>query len=160
MASGLPIARFFPANNEPPTSNAATADLRNNHPILAFVDSANQIAIFTGYMPAAYGSGGVTIKLGFSAVATTGDVDWLIQWERIGTTLDIDADNFATGVSVIDTAVPGTSGVLAQISFSFSNTQIGGTSAGELFRLKVTNDAATDTRAGNVELHYLVLTET
>lgn len=160
MASGDVLCQFFPASNEPPASNYATLDMRNLHPVLDFDDATNESAVFTGVLPANYGGGGLTVRWGYSmSSATSGDVDWDIQIERIGDQqLDVDADSFDTANSLDNTTVPGTSGNVDVLSLGLSN--IDSLAAGEQFRLKITRDAASDTASGDAELHWVEVRET
>lgn len=154
MASGDTLA-FWPAiSSEAPSSNFALLGTRNLHPILKFDASTNWSAIFRGKMPQHYAGGGVDVYLVFTmATAITGDVDWDIAFELIGTSLDIDADSFAAVNSVDNTTVPGTSGVPGEVSRSFTDgADMDSVVAGAMYRVKVTRDAASDTAAGNAEL--------
>ena len=160
MASGDTLIIFTALHNEPPASNYATLDLRNQHPILNFDDTTSESAVFTGIMPSHYAGGGVEVKIHWSAVATSGDVDWDAAFERIGDQqLDVDADDFAAVNSADDNAVPGTSGLVDIVSISFSDGEdMDSVAAGELFRIKITRDVA-DTASGDVELHAVEIIE-
>lgn len=163
MASGNSLCSFFPADNEPPAANYATLDTRNNHNVLDFDGSTNESAVFTGVMPQHYAGGGVTVYIHYSMTsATTDDVDWDVAFERIGDQqLDIDADSFAAVQSVDGTVVPGTSGFVDVVSIPFTNgAQMDSVVAGELFRLKITRDAVSDTDATDAELHTVEIRET
>ena len=164
MASGDTLIIFTPLANEPPTSNYATLDTRNNHPCLDFDASTNESAIFSGIMPQSYaGTTGITVYLHYAmSTATSGDIDWDIALERIGDQqLDIDADSFAAVNSVDNTTVPGTSGNVDIVSIAFTDgADMDSVAAGEAFRLKVTRDAANDTAAGDAELFKVEIRET
>ena len=112
MASGDTLLIFGAFGNQPPSTNFATLDTRNNHVILDFDDTTNEDAIFASVMPQNYASGGVTVYIHYSMTsAVTGDVDWDVSFERVGDQqLDIDSDSFAAVNSVDNTTVPGTSG--------------------------------------------------
>ena len=47
MASGDTLVVLTPLGNEPPVSNPATFDFRNNHPVLDFDDATNESAVFS-----------------------------------------------------------------------------------------------------------------
>lgn len=161
MASGDTLL-IIPASALDPGSTT-TLDTRNNHPVIDFDAATNENAVFTAVMPQHYGGGGVTVYLHFSmATATTGDIDWDVEFERIGDQqLDIDADSFAAPNSVDNTAVPATSGLVDVVSVAFTDgADMDSVAAGELFRLRVTRDAASDTAAGDAELHAVELRET
>jgi len=58
MASGNTLCTFLPTDNEPPSSNYATLDTRNAHPVLDFDDTIQEAAQFTGILPRNYRGGG------------------------------------------------------------------------------------------------------
>ncbi len=162
MASGDTLALFFPADNEPPSSNFATFDLRNAHPVLDFDGATNESAVFSHVMPQHYGGGGVTVYLHYSmATETSNDIDWDVAFERVGDQqLDVDADSFAAVNSVDNTTVPGTSGNVDVVNVAFTDgADMDSVAVGDLFRLKVTRDAASDTSTGDAELHAVEIRE-
>jgi len=163
MASGDTLAVFTPHHNEPPATAFATLDTRNAHPVLDFDDATNEDAVFSMVMPQHYGGGGVTVFIGYSMTsAESGDVDIDVAFERIGDQqLDVDADSFAAVNSVDNTTVPATSGLVDVVSVAFTDgADMDSVAAGELFRLKVTRDAVSDTAAGDMELHFVEIRET
>lgn len=163
MASGDTLAVFLPQSNEPPSANFATLDLRNGHPVLDFDGAANELAIFSGVMPQHYGGGGVTVLLHYAmSSAESGDIDWDVEFERIGDQQqDIDTDSFATANSVDNTTVPATSGLVDVVSVAFTDgADMDSVAAGELFRLRVTRDAVSDTASGDAELLAVEIRET
>jgi hypothetical protein len=163
MASGDTLLVFTPLHNEPPSSNPATLDTRNLHPVLDFDASTNESAVFSGIMPRHYDGSGVTVYLHYAmSSAESGDVDWDVAFERIGDQqLDIDSDSFASAQSVDDTTVPATSGNVDIVSVAFTDgAQMDSVAVGEGFRLKVTRDASSDTAAGDAELLFVEIKET
>ena len=163
MASNNTLIVFKPYDNEPPVSNYATLDLRNNHPVLDFDDSTNETAIFTGLMPRIYNSGGITVYIHFSMTsAITGLVDWDISFEGIGSEgQDLDSDGFAAIVSVNSNAVSATTGNVVIVNLSFtSGAQMDNINVGDTFRLKITRDAVSDTAVGDAELVAIEIKET
>jgi len=146
---------FRPVDNEPPTSNYATLDTRNNRPVLDFDTTTQEAAIFTGVMPNGYAGGGLTVTI-FCALtsATSGTVGWDVAFERTqASTDDIDSDSFATAQTVTAVTVPGTSGHVLAMSVNVANgADMDSIAAGELFRLRVRRDVATDTATGDAEL--------
>jgi len=163
MASGDTLLILTPLANEPPASNYATLDVRNAHPALDFDATTNESAVFTGIMPRNYAGGGVTVYLHYAMTsATSGDIDWDVEFERIGEgVLDIDADSFASAQSVDNTTVPGTSGNVDIVAVAFTDgAQMDSVAVGELFRLRVTRDAASDTATGDAELLGIEIIET
>lgn len=163
MASGDTLAVFTPLHNEPPSSNFATLDTRNLHPVLDFDAAVNEDAVFTAIMPRHYGGGGVTVYLHYSMTSSvSGNVDLDVAFERIGDQQqDIDADGFAAVNSVDNTTVPGTSGNVDIVNVTFTNgADMDSVAVGESFRLKVTRDAANDTATGDLELVAVEIKET
>jgi hypothetical protein len=163
MASGDTLLIFTPLHNEPPASNFATLDVRNQHPVLDFDAATNESTIFSAVMPRNYGGGGITVYLHYAMTsATSGDVDWDAAFERIGDgQQDIDSDGFAATKSADNNTVPGTCGHVDIVNIAFSNgAEIDSIAVGEAFRLKITRDAVSDTAAGDAELLFVELKET
>ena len=164
MASGDTLLIFTPLHNEPPSSNPATLDMRNQHPVLDFDAGTNESAVFSAVMPRNYaGTTGVTVYLHYAmSSATSGDVDWDVAFERIGDQQqDIDSDSFAAVNSVDNTTVPGTSGLVDIVNVTFTDgADMDSVAVGESFRLKVTRDAASDTATGDAELVKVEIKET
>lgn len=155
MASGDTLLIFTAANNVPPAATPATVDTRNGHLLLDFDPTTNETAVFEGVMPQNYAGGGVTVLLHYAmSIATSGDIDWDVAFERIGDQVqDIDTESFAAAQSVDNTTVPGTSGLVDVVSIAFTDgAQMDSVAAGEAFRLACTRDAVSDTAAGDAEL--------
>jgi hypothetical protein len=165
MASGNTLCVFTPYNNEPPSSNYATLDTRNGHPVLDFDQSTDEAAVFTGVMPRHYASGGVTVYLHVSASGiTTGNYIFDVSFERVGDgSQDVDSDGFAAAQSLAATAVAGTDGHVDIVNIAFTDgAQMDSIAAGEKFRIKVSRDAnnGSDTAAADIELHAVEIKET
>lgn len=163
MASGDTLLVFTPLNAEPPASNPATLDTRNQHPVLDFDASTNESVVFSGVMPRNYGGGGLTVYLHYAmSTATSGDIDWDVAFERIGDQQqDIDSDGFAAVNSVDNTTVPATSGNVDVVNVTFTDgADMDSVAAGEGFRMKITRDAASDTATGDAELRFVEVKET
>lgn len=164
MASGDTLLIFHPFQNEAPSANFATLDLRNLHPVLDFDASTNESAVFSAIMPQHYAATtGITVYIHYSmSSATSGDVDWDVSFERVGNEQqDVDSDSFATANSVDNTTVPSTSGDVDIVNVAFTDgADMDSVAAGEKFRIKVTRDASSDTATGDAELHAVELRET
>jgi len=163
MASGNTLVTFTPLHNEPPASNPATLDMRNQHPVLDFDATTNESAVFSDVMPRHYGGGGVTVYIHYAMSSAEADtVDWDVAFERIGDQqLDIDGDSFAAVNSVDNTTVPGTTGLVDIANVTFTDgADMDSVAVGEGFRLKVTRDAASDDAAGDAELRFVEIKET
>lgn len=162
MASGDTLAVFVPYQNEPPSSNYATAGLRNGHPTLQFDDTTSWAAIFTSVLPRNYSGGGLTVSVHYSAIATSGTIAWTGEVERMDdNSLDIDADSFASAQSSSNKTVPGTSGQtdLNTIAHT-SGANMDSLAAGEQFRYRLKRDVATDNAVGNAEITAIEVKET
>lgn len=161
MASGNTLCAFTPQNNQPPASNFATLDTRNGIPVLDFDAATDEDAIFGGILPRNYTSGGLTVTIHWTATsATSGNVKWNAQIERMNH--DLDSDSFAAAQTTT-TACNGTSGIIATTAITFTDgAQMDSLAVGEAFRLKVTRDAndAADTMTGDAELHRIEIKET
>lgn len=138
-----PFAFLSPIGNEPPATAYATYDTRNSHPVLDFDGATDEEAVWTIQLPDWYGGGGLTVDTWWAlASATSGNLRVQAAIERIDvSSLDIDADSFASFNSAGGTA-PGTSGMVIKISITFtSGAQMDSAVAGELIRVKIRRDA-------------------
>jgi hypothetical protein len=163
MASGDTLGWLTPLSNEPPAANFATLDVRNNHPVLDFDDTTQEVAVFTLVLPRAYAGGGITVYIHWAATsAITGTVGWDIAFERIGDAQqDLDADGFATAQTVTAATVPGTSGNTKITNVAITNgANIDSIAVGETYRVRVRRDVASDTAVGDAELLAAELKET
>lgn len=165
MASGDTLLIFTPLHNEPPASNYATFDTRNQHTVLDFDASTDESAVFKAVMPQHYaGTTGVTVYIHWGASGVVAnDVIWDVSFERVSSEhQDIDADGFAAVNSVTDTA-PGTDGFVTICSVAFTDgADMDSVAAGDGFRLKITRDAdnGSDTMAADAELWAVEIRET
>lgn len=166
MASGDTLCVFTPACNEPPTSNYATLDLRNVHPVLDFDGATDEEAVFTGVLPLNYAGGGLTVTSFWAFTsATSGSLRVQTSFERIdASSLDTDADSFAAANSAGGTA-PGTSGQIIAVAIAHgTGAEMDSLAAGEMFRLKIRRDAdgtsGTDDIATDAELFAVHVKET
>jgi len=164
MASGDTLIVFTPRCNEPPSSSAATPDVRNAHPVLDFDDTTDETAVLSGVMPRQYAGGGVTVSVtgSWTSDATNTHTTQLeVSFERIGDARqDVDADGFATAKDLTLT-VPASSGLTDVGSVAFADgAEMDNVAAGELFRLKISCDASDSTHTGDFELHSVEIKET
>lgn len=143
MATTNVLAVFTPLNNEPPASAFATLDTRNAHVTLDFDGATDEEAVFSGVLPSHYAGGGLTIETFWAFTsATSGSLRVQTSIERIdASSLDIDADSFATANSAGGTA-PGTSGQVIKVTTTHaSGAEMDSLAAGEAYRLKIRRDA-------------------
>lgn len=164
MASGNTLLVLTPQASEPTSSNYATFGVRNQHILLDFDAGTDESAVWKAVLPRHYSGGGITVHLHWvGATATSGNVVWSGQFERIGEgQQDIDSDGFASAQSVT-AAAPATSGHIDIASITFTNgAQIDSLAVGEAFRFKLFRDAdnASDTMTGDAELFAIELVET
>lgn len=163
MASGQTLCIFTPLQNEPTTTNYATLNVRNQHPVLEFDTTTQETAIFTGVVPRHYAGGGITVYLHWMAAsATSGTGGWDVSFERMSdATTDLDADSFASAQTVTAATVPGTSGVVSVTNVAVTNgANMDSIAVGEAFRLRIRRDVANDTAAGDLHLLAVELKET
>lgn len=163
MASGNTLCTFFPTDNEPPSSNYATLDTRNGHPVLDFDTTTGEAAIFTGILPRHYAGGGITVYIHYAMTsATSGTCGWTVEFERIGDgSQDIDSDGFAGAQTVTAVTVPGISGNVDIVNVAVTDgANIDSIAVGEAFRIRIKRDVANDTAAGDAELVAVELKET
>lgn len=166
MASGNTLCVFGPYDNEPPSTNYATLDLRNGHPCLDFDATTQETAIFSRIMPQHYAGGNLVVYVKYKATsATTGTIGWDATFERkddnAGGGQDTDSDGFATAQTITAATVPGTSGIIAQSSVTCTAGATGTDSiaAGNTFRLRIRRDVANDTATGDAELDAVEIRE-
>lgn len=167
MASGDTLAVFTALHNQPPTSNFATLDTRNNHPVLDFDAAADEEAMFGGFLPNNYAGGGLTVTLVWSASsATSGNTVWQVDIERHSDDdVDLDADSFGGLNGGGQDLAPSGSGEVSYDDVTFTDgADMDSLAANEAFRLKVRRDAdstsATDDMAGDAELRKAIVKET
>lgn len=163
MATGQTIATFRPFDNEPPATNFATLDLRNNHPVLDFDDTTQEAAIFSDVLPRAYAGGGITVYLHYAmTTATSGTCGWDVAIERIGDQqLDVDSDSFATAQTVTAVTVPATSGLVDIVNVAITDgANMDSLAVGEGFRIRIRRDVANDNASGDAELMFVEIKET
>lgn len=162
MASGATLIYWLAAAAEPPAANYATFNTLNSRTVLEFDQTTQEAAMFVGVMPRSYSSLGITVTLHWTAAVTSGTGGWDVSIERMsdGAT-DLDADSFAAAKTVTAATVPSTAGVAASTSVAFTNgAEMDSVSGGDLFRVRVRRDVATDTAAGDLRLLAVEVRET
>lgn len=162
MASGDTLLIIPPLAFEPPASAYATADVRNQHPVLNFDTTTQEAAIFSTVMPRHYGGGGITVYIHWmAATATSGTIGWDVALERMSdATTDLDSDSFASAQTVTAVTVPASAGVVAVTSVAIANgSNMDSIVAGDSFRLRVRRDVANDNAAGDAQLLMIEVRE-
>lgn len=162
LGSGQTLVIFRPYQNEPPSSNYATFNVRNGHPILEFDDTTSWAAVFTGVMPRSYAGGGITVYVHAMAIATSGTMGWTVEIERMDDSgTDFDSDSFASAQTITATTVPGTSGQTLVLNVAISSgANMDSLAAGEQFRIRIKRDVANDNAVGNVQIASVEIKET
>ena len=164
MASGNSLIIFRAQDSRPPSTNGATFDLRNNHPLLDFDDTTDESVDFEGVLPRNYAGGGLTVYIHYCDEAVAGVLIWQAAFERIGDgSQDIDSDGFAAAQSSASLTVPATSGNVDIASIAFTDgAQMDSVAVGEAFRLRINRDADNilDTLVGDANLLFVELKET
>lgn len=146
------LARFTPRENQPPATAFATLDTRNSIAVLDYDAATDEAAIFSGVIPDyANLASGLKIRLAWMATtATSGNVRWGVQLERM--TTDLDADSFDTA-TLVTSAANGTSGIVTIAEITA--VAIDSLAVGDTFRIKIyrdADDATNDTMSGDAEL--------
>lgn len=162
MATGDTLAMFDARQAFFPSSNYATPSTRNIHPTLLFDDTTQETVYFQGVMPQNYGGGDITVYVHYSAVsATSGTGGWLAAFERIGDgSQDVDSNGFASDQTITATTVPATSGNVDILSVTVTaGSATDSIAAGELYRICIKRNVASDTATGDLELHAVELRE-
>lgn len=150
-----------PVKAEMPDFAYAQMNSRNMRPCVVFDTGTQETVFWTDVLPHDYGGGGIIVDLYVAAAtATTGNIGWDLAFERINVAgLDVDSDSFATAKTIAPATVPATSGVLMLQTVTFSNSEIDGLLAGEMFRLRIRRDVANDTAAGDAQIFMVHLRE-
>lgn len=172
MASGDTLVVLTALNNSPPATRYATFDTFSDgstpaltHPVLDFDPGATtEFADFICVMPRHYGGGGLTITVGWSSDATTGNVKWDIFLKSVTDDADdLDTKAFAAANSVTATTATAAGEVdYAAITFT-DGADMDSIAAGEMFILRLERDSAdaADTMDSNdAELHFIEIKET
>ena len=164
----MPPIVILAQRDEPPVSEFAQYDTRNNRPVLDFEDgtaTTAESAVFQVLLPPEYGGGGLTCDIYWAATAaTSGNVIWNMAIENGAPgTLDRDADSFAAANAATCTA-QGTSGVDDDdcvITFT-DGADMDSWPAGTPGRIKLLRDAdnGSDTMVGDSEMSMVVCNET
>lgn len=150
------IRNWSPTDASFPASNYATLDTRNTHPVLDFDTTTQETAYFHGVVPDNYNGEGITVDVWWTATTeTTGTVGWEVSLEQM-TGLDIDGNSFASAQTITAATVSGTNGTVQKSSVSIADgAAMASLVAGDLFRLSISRDVATDTMADDAELHMV-----
>lgn len=145
-----------------PVDCYATADTRNNKPVLDFDDTVNEVALFQGYMPRHYDGGGITLTLALAATSATSGT---FSFSAFLMSITAGADNIASKVFAAPNAnssitIPGTAGLTVDAAIAFTaGADMDSIAAGEWFYLLIMRNAAGDS-TGDAELVGVEIKET
>lgn len=134
----------------------------NMIPVLDFDSGATEEYIyFQGVMPSHYDGGGITVTIGWTATATSGNVDWGLAWKRLPDTTNVLSTAFAApnlaGVLTVD----GTARDLNISTITFTDgADMDSVVADDYFWLELHRNTSVDTMSGDAEFHYMLIKET
>lgn len=149
----------FNANNVLyPASAPGGAFSRNAIPIVTFDDAVNEQIIRSFKMSDDYADGDLTVDIDVvAASATTGNMVFAVAFEANAPGgNDIDSDSFAAQKTVT-IAAPGTSGVIARGSITFTQAEADAIAAGNAGRIQVERLATdgSDNMSGDAQLIFV-----
>lgn len=171
MASGDSLVFVTALSATPPSANAATLDNFTgaaNH-VINVLDfdpgSTEESADFLCLMPRHYDGGGVTITIGWSSDAITGNVVWSAAFKSVSDdTDDLDTKAYAAQQDSAASATASTAGRVDYATITFTDGgQMDSVAAGEMFFLRITRSSAdaNDTLNSNdAEFHFAEIRET
>lgn len=171
MAAGDLLCVLTPLNAIPPSSNPATLDTfagASNAviPVLDFDPGATEESVdFSFVMPRHYGGGGLTLTIGWSSDATTGNVIWSAAFKAVTDDGDdLDTVDFAAQNDSAASATASAAGEVDYATITFTDgADMDSVAAGEFCFLRITRSSAdaSDTLDSNdAELHFVEVRET
>ena len=175
MASGDTLCVFVATDGVPGDADYATIDTiltastdepDNIIPVLDFDPGATEEYIyFCGVMPRNYGGGGVTVTIGWSSDATTGNVVWSVAFKSVTDDADdLDTKVFAAENDSAADATASAAGEVAYTTITFTDgADMDSVAAGELFWMEVhrsSADASDTLNSNDAELHFIEIKET
>lgn len=163
-SSSIPksLRDLMPLSAEAPATLFAQIGFLNQHPFLAFDTTTQWLTVWTFFMPQNYtNTNGIKVVLHSTmASAVAGTLGWLLSMERMDVSQNQSADHFGATTTVVAATVPGTAGLpILQSANITKGANMASVVAGDLCRLKVARDVATDTAAGNAQLHAVEVQE-
>jgi hypothetical protein len=144
---------------EPPATNFATLDTRNNHALADFDDTTDESYYLFGRIPLGKDlSSGIKMSLLCQATSDTNSAHKFkfgVSYERLTAGgHDIDSDSFGTEVTGF-TTISGTSGGQSLLEITNGASEIDGLQAGDFFRARITakpSDTTNHDITGDIEL--------
>ena len=175
MASGDTLCYFDALSGVPGDADFATLDTilsastdepDNVIPVLDFDPGATEEYVyFRGVMPRHYSGGGVTVTIGWSSTATTGNVIWSMAWKSVSDDADdLDTKVFAAENDSAADATASAAGEVAYTTITFTDgADMDSVAAGEYFWIELRRSSAdaNDTLDSNdAEFHFMEIRET
>lgn len=151
MATGtipLPMSGATPDSTNPPAPAWTSAD----RIYWLFDDGTDELLVWTFRMPENYSSSPVA-KIQYSmASATTNEVVLAVEIMAVSDGEDVDTDSFDTANASSATTVPGTAGLVDEISITLTNAD--SVAAGDYVAVRISRDAnnAGDDATGDLEM--------
>ena len=156
MATGTTLVVLTAAHALP--DSTAAPGIINDAEVRVFDGGSNETAVFETILPATYNGSGIDVILHMAMAATnTGDLVMDTAFAKVTDAVD----SYATAVSKDGETIPGTALDTFIVTVAHTDgAQIDSIVAGNLFRLKITRDAANDTNTGEMHLLAVELQET
>ena len=129
-------------------------------PYLLFDGTTDELVTWSFRMPSDYASG-PTVKLQYSMVsATTNNVAIRSQVMAAAVTVNIDTDSYAAQDTSADSTVPGTAGLMKEISLALTNTDSLAAGSYVSIQLGRENGTSGTNATGDMEVWAIALTYT
>ncbi len=171
MASSDTLIYFDAKSAEPPNdslfASLDTFESSAGHviPVLDFdPGSSSERADFRGFMPNSYSGSGITVTIGWSTDATSGNALWGVAFKSVSDSADdLDTKGYAGNQAFSADAAPGAAGQVAYVSLDIADgSSMDSIAADEMFFMRVqrSSSAAGDTiNSNDCELHFIAISE-
>lgn len=138
VSGGVDLETFDVNDAIFPSSDPATANSRNGHPIITYDDTTAESVLFSSIMSDGYDGKDININIDWVAeTATTGGVTWGVAFERNAPGgNDIDSDSFDTQQTGTSTT-NATSGVITRTTITLTQAEADGIESLDDYRLKL-----------------------
>ena len=161
MASGDTLFYMDALNAQPPAADFGTLDLRNVTPVIVLKDTTTTTVELSGYMPANYGAGTITVTIGWMAAdVTVGPNDCVLTcaWKSVTDDADdLDSKAFAAANTATSTEASASGEVKYQDIIFANGADSDSVAANEYFRLEIGREAsqAADDLADDVQIVFV-----
>lgn len=156
MASGDTLAVWEALSHRPPDTSAATYSKVDDDVVVNFDDAADSETFFLGVLPSNYAGGDIDIHIFWTPVAASGNVKWLVKFERREAgVFELATPNFGTASNATHAVAAANDVVKTTVSITAANA--GSPAAGEAFRISVTRD--TTVGSNSADSAYLFAVE-